>query len=87
MLHAIKAKCPDNSLKNIDDILKAYERVMDDTLVKGESFIIPDVVTLKPSTRKERQGRHPQTGEAITIPAQRRVKVIMSKCLKELMNR
>lgn len=86
LLHVIKEEYPSIPIKDIDGILKTYTVIIADMLIDGEPFTIPNLVTLKPVVCKERQGRNPQTGETITIPAQRRVKVIMSKTLKELMN-
>ncbi len=62
-------------LDTISEGLKQDEKL---SLVGFGSFVVED--------RKERQGRNPRTGEAMTIPASKVVKFRPSKQLKEHLN-
>ena len=44
------------------------------------------MVTFEAVEKPERQGRNPQTGEAVTIPARKAVKFKAAKALKEAVN-
>ena len=52
----------------------------------GEDVNIVDFGSFRKIATAERQGRNPQTGEPLTIPAGFRIKFKPSKKLKELMN-
>ncbi len=62
-------------LETISEGLKQEEKL---TLVGFGSFVVEH--------RKERQGRNPRTGEAMTIAASKAVKFRPSKQLKESLN-
>ncbi len=62
-------------LDAISEGLKQEDKL---TLVGFGSFVV--------ESRKERQGRNPRTGEAITIPASKAVKFRPSKQLKDSLN-
>ncbi len=62
-------------LDTISEGLKQEEKL---TLAGFGTFIV--------ESRKERQGRNPRTGEAITIAASKAVKFRPSKQLKETLN-
>lgn len=55
-------------------------------LVKGNSINLIGFLNLKVSQSAERQGRNPATGESMTIPARKTVKVSIGKVLKEAVN-
>ena len=59
-------------LKSIEEILKEEEKVF-----------LSGLGTLVVETRKERIGRNPRTGDAITIPAGKCVKFRPPKALKD----
>ena len=46
-------------------------------------FVFPGVGKLVVVKRKARMGRNPQTGEAIKIPAKRRLKFVVAKAAKD----
>ena len=48
-----------------------------------KGFVFPGVGKLVVVNRKARMGRHPQTGEAIKIPAKRVLKFRIAKAMKE----
>lgn len=58
----------------INDLLDALANSAKEHLSGLEDFEIPGVVKLTVKPTPERQGRNPQTGEAITIPAKKTVK-------------
>ncbi len=62
-------------LDAISEGLKQEDKL---SLVGFGSFVV--------ESRKERQGRNPRTGEAITIPASKAVKFRPSKQLKDSLN-
>jgi DNA-binding protein HU-beta len=62
----------------IDHIKKAMK--------KGDEVRVPDFGTFKVTKRKAREGRNPQTGAAIKIPASKVAKFTPSKGLKDLLN-
>ncbi len=68
------------------DAKKAVEAAIEgvkESLANGEKVQIPGVITLSVSSRPERTGKNPRTGESITIPAK---KVIKAKAGSELEN-
>ena len=69
---------------------KQIESVLDETLVlasreakKSGAFVLPGFGKLVLSERKAREGRNPQTGETIQIPAKTALKFRLSKGLKD----
>ncbi len=80
-----------NTLASSLDTPKAQARKMLDTLVevitkslsKGEKVQISGLATFEVASRDARPGRNPQTGEKITIPARKVVRVSISKPLKD----
>jgi DNA-binding protein HU-beta len=69
--------------KQADDLLT----VLIDTIVKkvkkGESVKLPGLGIFRLRKMKARIGRNPQTGEAIKIPARRKVGFSVAKTFKE----
>lgn len=53
------------------------------TLVRGEKVQVSGLGTFEVRTRKAREGRNPQSGEKITIPARNAVGFKPAKPLKE----
>lgn len=64
-------------------VLDAVEVVVTEALARGEKVQLPGFLTLEQVERKERGGRNPRTGEAITIPARRAVTVSAGSRLKD----
>ena len=46
-------------------------------------FVVPGIGKLVLANRKARMGRNPQTGEAIKIPARKRLKFVVAKAAKD----
>jgi len=66
--------------------LEALINVVTDTLKQGDEVRISGFGTFGISERAERQGRNPQTGEAITIAASKSVKFSPAAALKAMVN-
>jgi DNA-binding protein HU-beta len=57
------------------------------SLIKGESVFIRGFATFKAITTKPKKARNISKGTVVTIPAQNSAKLVLSKELKERMNR
>lgn len=66
----------------VDSVINAIS----DSLVKGESVYFRGFATFKAHTTKERKARNISKGTQMVIPAQRTVKLVVSKQLKAKMN-
>ena len=66
--------------------LEALVGAITDTLKQGDEVRISGFGTFGVSERGERQGRNPQTGEAITIGASKSAKFSAGKAVKEALN-
>ncbi|MEZ5934861.1 MAG: HU family DNA-binding protein, partial [Alphaproteobacteria bacterium] len=56
------------------------------SLSQGEKISLPGVGQFEIAERAARQGRNPQTGETISIPASKAVKFKAGKALKDAVN-
>jgi DNA-binding protein HU-beta len=66
--------------------VEALVGTITDTLKQGDEIRIAGFGTFGVSERGERQGRNPQTGEAITIAASRAAKFTAGKAVKNALN-
>lgn len=66
----------------VDAMLEAIS----ESLSKGETVRFIGFGTFSVQNTKERQGRNPQSGEQITIPASNRIKFVTGKTLKDAIN-
>ncbi|PZD72885.1 DNA-binding protein HU [Acaryochloris thomasi RCC1774] len=55
--------------KQADEILTATVDTIMETVAGGDKVTIVDFGSFEPRDRKEREGRNPQTGKALKIPA------------------
>lgn len=81
------AKIADKSELSKADAERAINALVDvvgESLVQDENVTIPGLGQFKTKQNAERQGRNPQTGEAITIQASRGATFKVSKSLKDL---
>jgi DNA-binding protein HU-beta len=89
-----KADIIDHLANNVDGLTKkqageAVEAAFDcisQALAGGDRVQIPGFGSFQVSERKERQGRNPQTGATITIPASKGVSFKAGKALKDAVN-
>lgn len=57
-----------------------------DALKQGKDFAIPGVGKIKVIQKAARIGRNPHTGQEVSIPARKAVKLSISSTLKEILN-
>ncbi len=73
------------SSSDVDASLKGLFEVVAGVVAKGdEKITIPGFMSFEQSHRKARQGRNPQTGETIQVPASNTVKVSAGSKLKSI---
>ena len=69
-----------------DQALTAFIEHLQTTLGQGDKISLPGVGQFEIAERAARQGRNPQTGEPINIPASKAVKFKAGKALKDAVN-
>ncbi len=69
--------------KKSESFLNACVEAIEEDLQNGGNLKLTGFGSFKVEHRKEREGRNPQTGEKITIPASRVVKFSPGKELRE----
>jgi DNA-binding protein HU-beta len=69
--------------KQVDDLLNSLVDTVVKSVKKGESVKIPGLGIFRLRKMKARMGRNPQTGEAIKIPARKKVGFSVAKTFKE----
>lgn len=74
------------SLAQLDVLLKSLCDVMASELFKGGEVSLPGMGKLSAVHTKARDGRNPKTGEKLHIPAKLRVVFKPSKVFRELLN-
>lgn len=68
---------------------RAYEALftaIGDSMKAGEKVAIRGFGTFEMTDAKEREGRNPQTGEKMIIPAKKRAKFTAAQALKDTLN-
>ena len=85
-LIAAVAEKTELSKKDVEKALKAFTDVVAEELRKGDKVQLVGFGTFEVSERASREGRNPQTGEAMTIAASRTPKFKAGKALKDMMN-
>ncbi|MBQ7841571.1 MAG: HU family DNA-binding protein [Lachnospiraceae bacterium] len=74
------------SKKDAEKALKAFTDVVAEELKKGEKIQLVGFGTFEVSERAAREGRNPQTGEAMAIAASKTPKFKAGKALKDSLN-
>jgi DNA-binding protein HU-beta len=69
--------------KQADQVLQALVDLTVGTVKKGDPVKIPGLGIFRKVQTKARMGRNPQTGEAIKIPARKKVRFSVAKTFKE----
>ena len=77
------AETGEMSRKQIDELLNGLVDTITKSVKKGESVKIPGLGIFRLRKMKARMGRNPQTGEAIKIPARKKVGFSVAKTFKE----
>ena len=86
-LIAARAEQAELSKKDAEKALKAFVDIIGEELTKGEKVQLVGFGTFEVSERAEREGRNPQTGEAMKIAASKSPKFKAGKALKDMMNK
>jgi DNA-binding protein HU-beta len=71
------------SRKQVDELMNSLVDTIVKSVKKGESVKIPGLGIFRLRKMKARMGRNPQTGEAIKIPARKKVGFSVAKTFKE----
>lgn len=74
------------SKKDSEKALKAFIDVVTDELAKGEKIQLVGFGTFEVAERAAREGRNPQSGEVMKIPASKAPKFKAGKALKDIIN-
>ena len=77
------AEVSELSKKQADTVLQGLVDVTVNSVRKGDPVKIPGLGTFRKVQTKARMGRNPQTGEAIKIPARKKVRFSVAKTFKE----
>ncbi|WP_304634039.1 HU family DNA-binding protein [Pseudoalteromonas sp.] len=85
LVNAIAAEA-DITKASAERALDAFTNAVSNSLTKGEDVTILGFGSFTTQERKERKGRNPQTGEAITIAAATLPKFKAGKALKDAVN-
>ena len=71
------------SRKQAEEVLTTLVDTIRKTVKKGDTVKIPDLGGWRLRSMKARMGRNPQTGEAIKIPARKKVGFTVAKSFKQ----
>ena len=74
------------SRKDVEAVVKSFTEVVSDELKKKGKVQLVGFGTLEVSQRAEREGRNPQTGATMKIPASYAPRFKAGKALKDLVN-
>ena len=72
--------------KDAEAALKAFIDTVEGALKKGDKVQLVGFGTFEVSKRAAREGRNPQTGAAMKIPASKAPKFKAGKALKDMLN-
>ena len=75
------------SKKDSEKALKAFIDVVTEELTKGEKIQLVGFGTFEVAERAAREGRNPQTGATMNIPASKAPKFKAGKSLKDTINK
>ena len=70
--------------KSVAEVIDCFVETIGESLVKGNTVKISGFVTLEPQVVEARAARNPKTGDTVEVPAHNRVKVKVSKTLKDI---
>jgi len=77
------AEASELNKKQADTVLQQLVELTVNSVRKGDPVKIPGLGTFRKVQTKARMGRNPQTGEAIKIPARKKVRFSVAKTFKE----
>lgn len=67
-------------------ILDSFAEVIKACLLNGDKIVLKNFMSFEVSTRPERKGRNPKTGDITTFPAVKSIKCKLSKVIKDAVN-
>lgn len=82
LINALSAHTGESKAKT-ENFLKGLADIVGDQLAEQGQITLHNIGTLRVVESAARTGRNPQTGEAIEIPAGKRIKLKAAKVLKE----
>jgi DNA-binding protein HU-beta len=85
LVAAMAAKA-EMSKKDTEKVLKAFEEVVTEELASNGKVQLVGFGTFDVAERAEREGRNPQTGEVMNIPASKAPRFKAGKALKDAVN-
>lgn len=85
LIAAMAAKS-DLTKKDAEKALKAFEDAVTEALIAGGKVQLVGFGTFDVAQRAEREGRNPQTGTAMKIPASRAPRFKVGKALRDAVN-
>lgn len=74
------------SKKVTEEVLESFVKVVSEELSNGGKVQLVGFGTFEVSERSEREGRNPQTGETMTVPASKTAKFKAGNALKIMVN-
>jgi len=85
-LVTVIAEKAEMSKKDAEKALKAFEEAVAEELVAGGKVQLVGFGTFDVAERAAREGRNPQTGDAMPIPASKAPRFKAGKALKDMIN-
>ena len=85
LVAAIAAKS-EMSKKDAEKFVKAFEEVVAEELANGGKVQLVGFGTFDVAERAAREGRNPQTGKTMSIPASKAPRFKAGKALKDIVN-
>ncbi len=79
----IQNACELDNRKQAKEVYDAFAGTIQSALKKGAKIPLPGIGKMQVRHSKARMGRNPATGEVIRIKAKKRVRLTVSKALKE----
>lgn len=86
-LVAAMAEKAEMSKKDTEKVLKAFEEVVTNELARNGKVQLVGFGTFDVAERAAREGRNPQTGESMPIPASKSPRFKAGKALKDAVNK
>jgi nucleoid DNA-binding protein len=90
LIDEVNARAADDGIdltkKDTRTLIEILFETVGDTIEDEERFRFPDFGTFKVKFRKAREGRNPQTGEPIQIPASNTVRFKPAPSMKDRIN-
>ena len=83
LFECIQTACNLETKKQAKEVYESFAGMLQIALKKGYKVPLPGIGKILVRKSKARMGRNPATGEAIKIPARKRVRLTPSKVLKE----